>query len=82
MHPWMSNDVAKARSEEKLARGLAAYRALSAREGQAAERRPRGRRRRTPPARRPAAPARGRYAGASPSGELIRMRESSDHKTT
>ena len=27
----------KARSEEKLARGLAAYRALSAREGQAAE---------------------------------------------
>jgi hypothetical protein len=37
MDPWMSNDIAKARSEEKLARGLAAYQALSAREGQAAE---------------------------------------------
>ena len=29
MHPFMSNDLAKARSDEKLARGLAAYRALS-----------------------------------------------------
>jgi hypothetical protein len=37
MHPWMSNDIAKARSDEKLARGLAAYRALSAREEEAAE---------------------------------------------
>ena len=37
MHPLMSNDMAKVRSEEKLARGLAAYRALSAREEQAAE---------------------------------------------
>ena len=37
MHPFTSNDVAKARSDEKLARGLAAYRALSVREGQAAE---------------------------------------------
>jgi hypothetical protein len=37
MHPFMSNDIAKARSDEKLTRGLAAYRALSAREEQAAE---------------------------------------------
>ena len=36
MHPFTSNDVAKARSDEKLARGLAAYRALSAQEEQAA----------------------------------------------
>jgi hypothetical protein len=32
MHPFTSNDVARARSEEKLARGLAAYQALQARE--------------------------------------------------
>jgi hypothetical protein len=36
MHPFTSNDVAKARSDEKLARGLAAYRALSAGDEQAA----------------------------------------------
>ena len=32
MHPFMSNNLAKARSDEKLARGLAAYRALSLRD--------------------------------------------------
>lgn len=37
MHPLMSNEIARARSEEKLSRGLAAYRALRAREEQAAE---------------------------------------------
>jgi hypothetical protein len=36
MHPFTSNDVARARSDEKLARGLAAYRALSVQEEQAA----------------------------------------------
>ena len=35
MHPFMSNDLAKARSDEKLARGLAAYRALSLGDGHA-----------------------------------------------
>ena len=28
MHPLTQNEIAKARSEEKLARGLAAYRAM------------------------------------------------------
>jgi hypothetical protein len=37
MHPLMQNEIARARSEEKLARGLAAYRALRTREEQAAE---------------------------------------------
>jgi hypothetical protein len=32
MHPFTSNDIAKARSDEKVARGLAAYRALQARD--------------------------------------------------
>lgn len=37
MHPLMSNEIARARSDEKLSRGLAAYRALRAREEQVAE---------------------------------------------
>ena len=36
MHPFTSNDVAWARSDDKLARGRAAYRALSAQGYQAA----------------------------------------------
>ena len=36
MHPFTSNEVAKARSDEKLERGLAAYRALSVQEENAA----------------------------------------------
>jgi hypothetical protein len=36
-HPLMQNEIAQVRSAEKLARGLAAYRALRAREEQAAE---------------------------------------------
>ena len=36
-HPLMQNEIAQARSAEKLARGLAAYRALRAREEQVAE---------------------------------------------
>jgi hypothetical protein len=36
-HPLMQNEIAQARSAEKLARGLAAYRALRARTEQEAE---------------------------------------------
>lgn len=37
IHPWTKYEIARARDEERLLRGLAAYQALRAREEQAAE---------------------------------------------
>lgn len=39
IHPWTMHEIARARNEEKLLRGLAAYHALRALSEQAAERR-------------------------------------------
>jgi hypothetical protein len=59
MHPITTNDIGKARSDEKLARGLEAYRALQAREAAdlAAESEPTARVRFVPRLRRRAADA-------------------------
>jgi hypothetical protein len=36
-HPWTHHDIARARDEERLLRGLAAYQALRVRDEQSAE---------------------------------------------